>query len=319
MIETIHIKNVATFEPINGVQITDLKKVNFFFGFNGSGKSTIAKYLHNLSLVESQKSLDFKDCTQNGYNDFNHQILTFDENFTEVNFNQSSTLKGVFSLNEKNDLIDGQIATQEAIINSYKNSKETKERLIEKVEQDKNQKQTTLLNTCWSQRETFSTYTKIRLANSGSRPNHLQKLTDILQNPPVDIPTIEQLTERYNSLYEKEIFEITITVDSKLYKEIRIIERDLECLLSEVIVGNEDVDIAALIKKLDSRNWVETGVKHLEQTDDICPFCQQQTITDNLKQQFNELFDETYKEKIEELENFLIYTSKNQILYFLIF
>ncbi len=315
MIETINIKNVATFEPTNGVQITDLKKVNFFFGFNGSGKSTIAKYLHNLSLEESQRNLDFKDCTQNGYDDSIHQILTFDENFTEVNFNQNTLLKGVFSLNEKNDLIDGQIVAQEAIINSYKDLKEKKEKLIEKIEQDKSQKQTTLLNNCWSQRDTFSTFTKINLVHSGSRPNHLQKLKGILQNPLVNVPTIEQLTEWYNSLYEKEISEITITVDSKLYKEIRIIERELESLLSEVIVGNEDVDIAALIKKLDSRSWVETGVKYLEQTDDICPFCQQQTITDNLKQQFNELFDETYKEKIAEIERlFNLYKQKSNAL-----
>ena len=315
MIETINIKNVATFEPTNGVQITDLKKVNFFFGFNGSGKSTIAKYLHSLSLEESQRSLDFKDCTQTGYNASSHQILTFDENFTEVNFKQNPLLKGVFSLNEKNDIIDGQIATQKSIIISFKNLKEKKEQLILKIEQDKNQKHTALLNTCWSQRDTFSTFTKINLVHSGSKPNHLQKLKDILRNPLANVPTIEQLTERYNSLYENEISEITITVDSKLYKEIRIIEREFESLLSEVIVGNEDVDIAALIKKLDSRSWVETGVKYLEQTDDICPFCQQQTISDNLKQQFNELFDETYKEKIEEIERlFNLHKQKSNAL-----
>ena len=312
MITSINIKNVATFEPVNGVQITDLKKVNFFFGFNGSGKSTIARYLHNLSLEENQRSLDFKDCTQTGYDESNHQILTFDENFTEVNFKHNPLLKGVFSLNEKNDIIDGQIATQEAIINSYKGLKEKKEKLIIKIEQDKKQKHTSLLSKCWSQRDTFSTFTKINLVHSGSKPNHLQKLKGILQNPLVDVPTINQLTERYNSLYEKEISEITITVDSKLYKEIRTIERELESLLSEVIVGNEDVDIAALIKKLDSRSWVETGVKYLEQTDDICPFCQQRTITDNLKQQFNELFDETYIDKIEEIGRlFNLYKQKS--------
>ena len=311
MIETINIKNIATFDPTNGVQITDLKKVNFFFGFNGSGKSTIAKYLHNLSLEESQRSLDFKDCTQNGYNDSNHQILTFDENFTEVNFKHNPSFKGVFSLNEKNDIIDRQIAIQEADIESFKNSKEAQKQQILKIGQDKKQKHNALLDTCWSQRNKFSTFTKINLDHSGSKPNHLQELKSILQNSHVNAPKIEQLTERYNSLYEQEIVEITVTVDLELYKEIIIIERELETLLSEVIVGNEDVDIAALIKKIDSRNWVETGVKYLEQTDDVCPFCQQQTITDNLKNQFNELFDETYKEKIEKIKRLLnVYSQK---------
>ena len=44
MITKINVKNVASYNPTAGVEINDLKKVNFFFGFNGSGKSTIAKY-----------------------------------------------------------------------------------------------------------------------------------------------------------------------------------------------------------------------------------------------------------------------------------
>ena len=43
MIESITIKNVATFDPKNGVQITGLKKVNFIYGANGCGK-IINKY-----------------------------------------------------------------------------------------------------------------------------------------------------------------------------------------------------------------------------------------------------------------------------------
>ncbi len=317
MIETIAIKNVATFGSTDGAQITALKKVNFFFGFNGSGKSTIAKYLHNLSLKEDQRNTDFRDCTQIGYDCSNHQILIFDQDFTEASFNRNPKLKGIFSLSEKNDLIDEKIIEEEATINHYEDLKAKKERLSDKVKEDKNAKEVILTNTCWAQRDTFSTFGKINLIHSKKKLNHLQKLKDILQNPLVDVPTIEQLTERYNSLHGKDILEINITVDSKLYKEIRNIEKSLESFLSEVIVGNEDVDIATLIKKLDSRSWVETGIKYLEQTDDVCPFCQQQTITDNLKQQFNELFDETYKEKIEEIEKLLnLYKQKSKDLLF---
>ena len=223
MIESMTIKKVATCND-TGIQINDLKKVNFFFGYNGSGKSTIAKYIYNLSLEESQRNLDFKDCTQSGYNKTNHQILVFDDNFTEINFIQNPSLKGVFSLNEKNDKIDGQIASQESLIKYYKDLKEKKEKSIERINQDKSQKHTTLLEDCWTYRNTFSTFTKITLAYSGSKPNHLKKIKDVLQHPLVDIPTIEHLTEHYNLLYEKEITEITIMVNTKLYKEIRILE-----------------------------------------------------------------------------------------------
>ena len=67
MIESITLKNIATYDHIAGVEIKDLKKVNFFFGYNGAGKSTIAKYLSDLSLEEIARKDEYKDCSQNGY------------------------------------------------------------------------------------------------------------------------------------------------------------------------------------------------------------------------------------------------------------
>lgn len=304
MIESITLKKVASYDA-TGVQINDLKKVNFFFGFNGSGKSTIAKYFYNLGLEPSNRVANFNDCSQNGYDQTNHQILTFDENFTEINFNKNPTLKGVFSLNETNDVIDRQITREEISINLFKEQKEKKDKLIKAIGDDNSKKETSLLESCWSKRAMFSTFTKITLPYSGSKPNHLQELKKILQNPLANVPTIEQLSERYNILYEREITEISNKVNTTLYREVRFVEKRLESLLQEIIIGNEDVDIAALIKSINSRSWVETGVKFLEQTDNTCPFCQKETIDEVLRKQFDEFFDETYKGKIEILENLL--------------
>ena len=310
MIESINIKKVAAYDE-TGIQINDLKKVNFFFGSNGSGKSTIAKYLYDLSLEEDKKNLDYKDCTQNGYNHNEHQRLTFDENFTDINFKQNLVLKGVFSLNESNDKIDIQISTLEKLIKYFKVQSERKESLKTRVEADKVQKKSALLDYCWEQRNAFSTFTKINLEYPGSKPNHFQELNNVLQNPVVSTPKIEQLTESYNSLYENELYEISTTINSRLYKEIRNIERELNVLLSEVIVGNEDVDVAALIEKLNSRSWVETGVDFLNETEGTCPFCQKETIDAEIRNQFNELFDTSYKEKISTLEKLLsLYNDK---------
>jgi AAA15 family ATPase/GTPase len=46
MLESITIKKIATFND-EGVQITDLKKMNFIYGVNGSGKTTISKFIDN--------------------------------------------------------------------------------------------------------------------------------------------------------------------------------------------------------------------------------------------------------------------------------
>ncbi len=44
MLESITIRNVATFDN-RGIQLNNLKKVNFIYGVNGSGKPTLTKLI----------------------------------------------------------------------------------------------------------------------------------------------------------------------------------------------------------------------------------------------------------------------------------
>jgi len=300
MISSITIKDVATYDNINGVTLNDLKTVNFFFGFNGSGKSTIAKYIRNLTLSGAQQSQRFNNCLNTGYNSSLHQILTFNEDFIEENFRRSTDLKGVFSLNQTNAVIDQQITDEESAIQSFEILKNKYQKRIDNFEIDKKSKSDTLLNHCWNERNNFSTFSKISLIHSGSKPNNLQEVRKNLQNPG-QLLTLYQLTEQYQTLYEKDLSEVLQKIDVRAYLTIKRTEVQLEKLLQEVIVGNEDVDIAALIKTLNSRNWVEVGINFIQTDSDTCPFCQKETIDENLREQFEKLFDETYKNKIAEI------------------
>ncbi|TKD65155.1 AAA family ATPase [Flavobacterium sp. ASW18X] len=302
MITSLNIKNIATYDAVNGVPINDLKRVNFFFGFNGSGKSTIGKYLHNLSLDTNSQNSDFNQCTHVGYDETQHQILTFNEDFIEENFVTNSDLKGVFSLNQSNAIIDQQIKDEEDNVENFKKQIDKYKAKIGAIDSDKSTKQTNLVNHCWNQRKTFDSFTKVRLAYPGSSSNHLTEVKRLLQNPLRTISTITNLTERYQSLYEKELKEIQISVNAKVYWELRKLEEKINTLLQEVIVGNEDVNISGLIQTLNSRNWVEQGLDYIESSGSTCPFCQQETIDAELREQFSKFFDETYKEKIAELE-----------------
>ncbi len=46
MIESINIRIIAICDN-TGIQITDLKKVNFIYGANASQKTTVSNFLHN--------------------------------------------------------------------------------------------------------------------------------------------------------------------------------------------------------------------------------------------------------------------------------
>jgi wobble nucleotide-excising tRNase len=302
MISQINIGIVATYNP--SVTIDNLKKINFFFGYNGSGKSTIAKYLYNISQDTVQQDSKYDSCNQNGYNSSNHQLLIFNDDFTKRNFIQNNTLKGVFSLNEINEEIDTQIKDIEKLIKDYQTREINKKNLKININNARKNNEEELLDNCWKARNEFNTFTKIELQNK-TKKSHLAKLKtyfDQLEN----IATLEELSTKYQTLYEKELNNISLNIDIKLYKRLRKLEITFNKLLSEVIVGNDDVDIANLIKKLDSKNWIKTGQQYLKQTDTLCPFCQKETIDEKFKEQLNEIFDETYTEKINNIKNIKI-------------
>jgi wobble nucleotide-excising tRNase len=56
MIENILIKNTASYNS-TGTQLSDLKKINFIYGANGSGKTTIS------NLSSEQANVAFKNCS----------------------------------------------------------------------------------------------------------------------------------------------------------------------------------------------------------------------------------------------------------------
>ena len=113
MITTITLKNKATYNS-TGVTIDDLTKLNYFLGNNGCGKSTLANYMQSIS--ENTSSSIYPDCSVDGYNPAQEEIIVFNQHFIENNFMNSDTLKGVLSLNQTNVTIDTQIKANEKSI-----------------------------------------------------------------------------------------------------------------------------------------------------------------------------------------------------------
>lgn len=89
MIESVKIHNVATYK--NLVEIKP-KKLNFIYGSNGSGKTTISKVL--ASSIESETTR----VTSRNPND--DKILVYNKQFVNDNFQQFDNLKGIFTLGE---------------------------------------------------------------------------------------------------------------------------------------------------------------------------------------------------------------------------
>lgn len=84
----------------------------------------------------------------------------------------------------------------------------------------------------------------------------------------------------------------------------QIIEIETSAIWSKVIVGNKDIPIGRLIEVLDNADWVNQGRKHLRENG-ICPFCQKQTITDELKSQLDAFFSGEYEQDVKTINRFI--------------
>ena len=93
MIEEIKIKSVATYDGPTPEKLSDLKKINFVYGSNGTGKSTIARVIVNESA--------YSCCTVKWRSEAPLETMVYNRDFIEKNFSGSVELKGIFTLGEK--------------------------------------------------------------------------------------------------------------------------------------------------------------------------------------------------------------------------
>lgn len=293
MISKIKLQKVASYGESPTVLETD-KQINLIYWLNWTWKTTISKYLQH------PEESDFSDCSIEGLND--EKILVYNENFIHDNFYQD-TQKGIFSLNAENKEAKEKITNLEAEVQKQNwilenTNKELWEKNIELEKLKANiQEKTREIKTNYSdQILDFCLERK-----KGSKEALFDDL--VTKEKPQSQPkiTIEQL--------EKEAE--TIDDSAKMYdeNEIKKITFDFSKIeenpiFNEVIIGNENSQIAELIKQLDNSNWVKVGKEYLTEPqwgNEVCPFCQQNTISKELYNEIQNYFDENYQNKMRNL------------------
>lgn len=295
MIESITIKNVATFDN-EGIQICDLKKVNFIYGANASGKTTISNYLHN----PNEEKYIGKDCFIKWKSDLQLQTLVYNKDFRERNFG-SGKIAGVFTLGEATKEQKDEIENKTTLLQSIKEDETKKKETIKGQEEQKLQLEENFKEYCWTNikkkyenlfKEAFSGYLNSQEKFKG------KVLQEFSCNTALLMP-YNELFEKSKTIFGEQPVEIQ-PISTILFD--RIVEIENNPIWKKIIVGKADVEIAKLINKLNITDWVNQGRGYLQESV-VCPFCQQVTITEDFKGQIESFFDETYLSDIKLLKD----------------
>ena len=291
-------KNCATYKNTGG-DLSDCKSVNFIFGANGSGKSTISNYLMN--PADSK----YKDCSITWDKGIEEDVLVYNRAFKEANFSKTS-IDGVFtigeaSIEEQNALEAKKNQLSQRIIEQV-NTKET----LNKKKDELNRLEHDSKEAVWN--NILKKYEKdYAEAFTGFRNNkdkfyaEVNRRYENLQDRDFDT---SELSQRAKTLFGEKPSScdcISLEIENELMKA-KLIETD--SIWTTAVVGSKDVPIGALIHKLHSNDWVNEGRKFIEGESDVCPFCQQHTITDDFRNQLENFFDDTYKNQVERISTF---------------
>jgi wobble nucleotide-excising tRNase len=300
MISKITLNNVASYKK-PAVLETD-KKINLIYGLNGTGKSVFSNYLYK--PTEDR----YKDCRIDGI-DNSHEILVYNQTFIHENFFESENLKGIFTLSKANKDAKTKIENAQKEILKFETDKETKNKELQTVNNEIASKQEIAKNKIWEIKTSYTGGDRVLefcLDGLKSDGKKLLAFVEELTKPDNQpTKTIKMLKEDVQSL---------VGDNAQKYDTLNLISFpaqniESESLFSKQIVGNENSSVSELIVKLGNSDWVKDGLKYLpneiENESEVCPFCQEPTITKQLFKNIKDYFDESYETDINSLKDFL--------------
>ncbi len=288
MIESITIASVATYSSIPET-LSGLSQFNFLFGSNATGKTTVSR------IIADEAS--FPTCNVNWKGGTKLQSMVYNLDFVERNFNQSSELKGVFTLGEKQVDTLAKIATAKGELDALTTKIGNLTQCLQGADGTGGKKgdlaglEAGFKDTCWAQKQKHDA--KLKGAFEGYRNNAENFKNKVLQELASNTATIQtqaDLEKRAESVFGP-IPTAEVAVAS--IDTAKLIAHGTNPILKKRIIGKEDVDIAAMIKKLGNSDWVRAGRGFYDVNDGQCPFCQQST-TEAFAESLNDYFDETF-------------------------
>lgn len=277
--------NVATFHNVS----IEPTLINFFYGNNGTGKSTIAR------AILTDDGLSW----QAGKTADDYSVLVYNQEFVEANFHDYGKLKGVFTVGEQNIKIQADIAEKTAQRAEQEKQNGVNTTTKERKESERDRLLTGFQDTCWN--KTKALRDDFDSTQSGFK-RKAQFADKVLQTANPVQHDVGELRTLYETAFDP---------NSATYREFQPTGANTRLkgtrgneLLAKSITSSSDTPFAEFIKAINATDWVRQGHEHYsESADGKCPYCQQE-LPDDFETDITACFDEQYQADIDDLRQF---------------
>jgi wobble nucleotide-excising tRNase len=297
MIESIQISNVATYKG-SPESMPNLSKINFLFGSNGSGKTTISRAIvghpgHEHCILTWRNGVELK-------------TFVYNRDFVEKHFGAAADLPGIFTLGEASVDTIAKLAEAKTAVEALG------KRTIEKTESLQGADGSTgfkgrlgaldkkFREACWKQKVKHDE--KFGPAFTGARDAMEKFKLRVLAehaNNKASLAPLEELLKRAETVFGEEPTQETPVA---AVSGAQLFALESNTVMQTVVMGKQDVDIAAMIAKLGNSDWVKQGRPYFRANESACPFCQQDTQAAFAKS-LEEYFDESYLAQTKAIED----------------
>jgi wobble nucleotide-excising tRNase len=273
--------NAATFHG----EVLEPTNINFIFGKNGTGKSTIAR-----TILEGS-ALEWNSPTDESLTD----IQVFNEEFIEHNILSTDDMPGVFTISEEDIEIEKEIESQTGILDNAKKEVKKSREAISKVESDIGSLKVTTYDSCWTLCKPLLDKFKKADVNHSSKEGLFSQLLEVTSPAHHSDADLES---QYKIVYDSA---------AKIYPLLTLlpIGKLPACkLLAEPIIAKEDSQYSRFMSELGATDWVREGHMHYEHNkENRCPYCQRE-FTSDILDAIAECFNKSYEDTIAEIVQF---------------
>ena len=280
--------NEATYKDC-GVCITPTL-INFFFGNNGSGKSTIGKTIKVDSGVTWRTGKSVSDYTVHVYN----------QDYITANLSSYHNLPGVFTVNEVNAEIQRKVeekyAEKKSAADAFKTATDEKKKKQDALDQAF----ATFQTECWDNAA------EIRNAFRATQTGKMQK-----RSFAEEVLLKSESAKEHDVDALKRLYDVAYSADAKRYAEFTTIPDSTvldtlagRAILGEIIVSSADTPFAQFVKAINATTWVQQGHSQFHgAVNGKCPYCQQD-LPATFEEDIRACFDAQYQESVNALGGF---------------
>lgn len=284
MIKRIVLRNVATFGS-EGAVLDNLQRVNYIYGGNGVGKTTLSRVLANISGSR------YKDCEVE-WTGMPLKVLVYNRDFRERNLMEN--IPGVFTLGAESVKAEKRMETLKQQLAEENKNLTSKRKRIDAREKQMKQDTARLRDTLWNevlapQRDYFWEILSNENHNANGKPVVTSKIQFARQMTAL-VETgayrkalgREGLQARYRNLYRGETL--------KVMKPLSKPDHELESLTE---ITEREIWLKVLAGASDQGRAHGEGLTVVEE---VCPMCGQRVRNEEAERQ-----QEAYRNDIEEI------------------